>query len=137
MRSAPAAFPRALAAIRLWNPPRPIAPWVCHFHTQLADPIYRRFTGAFLPERFRKGYAQVDREAVALWVQEQWPGRWSPSTCIKFGGNMLATAFEAGLLSDRKDPRKLAVPRVPRRGAGSSRIEDLVPVQRLNAPRTR
>jgi hypothetical protein len=104
-------FPQALSAIRVWKPPREVAPWVCHFHTQLADPIYRRFTGEFLPTRFGQGYANVDREVVARWVQEVWPGRWSASTCIKFGGNMLATAFEAGLLKARKDPRKLGVPR--------------------------
>ncbi len=47
-------------------------------------------------------------------MQEEWSGRWSPATCLKFGGNMLATAFEAGLLKDRKDPRKLVLPRPPR-----------------------
>ena len=106
-------YPGALAALRAWSPPREVAPWICHFHTQLADPIYRRFSGGFLPERWVKGYRQVDRDAVARWVQECWPDRWSPATCAKFGSNLLATAFEAGLLKDRKDPRKLAVPRAP------------------------
>lgn len=107
------AYPVALTALRAWCPPQEIAPWVCHFHVQLADPIYRRFTGEFLPDRLLKGYAEVDREGVARWVQEQWPGRWSAATCMKFGSNLLATAYEAGLLRDRKDPRKLAAPRPP------------------------
>lgn len=108
------AYPEALEALRIWNPPRQVAPWICHVHTQLADPIYRRFTGEFLPKRRQLGYASVDREVVARWVQDEWPGRWSPATCLKFGSNMLATAFEAGLLKDKKDPRKLASPRPPR-----------------------
>lgn len=108
------AYPAALHALRLWLPPRALAPWICHIHTQLADPIYRQFTGSFLPKRRQLGYATVDREIVARWMQEQWSGRWSASTCLKFGSNMLATAFEAGVLKERKDPRKLALPRPPR-----------------------
>lgn len=106
-------YPSALAALRAWAPPRSIAPWLCHIHTQLADPIYRRFTGEFLPERRGQGYASVDREVVARWVNEVWPNRWSPVTCIKFGANLLATAGEAGLFVERRDPRKLSAPRVP------------------------
>lgn len=108
------AYPEALEALRIWNPLRDVAPWICHFHTQLADPIYRRFTGIFLPQRRRLGYASIDREVVARWVQEEWPGRWSPTTSLKFGSNMLAAASEAGLLKDKKDPRKLTVPRPPK-----------------------
>jgi hypothetical protein len=107
------AYPRALAAIRAWNPPRHVAPWLCHFHTQLADPIYRRFTGQYLPERRGSGYANVDREAVARWIDQEWPERWAQATCIKFGGNLLATAYEAGLFKERRDPRRLTAPRVP------------------------
>ncbi len=107
------AFPLGLAAIRTWQPPQTLAPWLCHFHTQLADPIYRKFTGEYLPKRINQGYANVDREAVARWVQDEWPGRWSASTCIKFGANMLSAASDAGLLKDKRDPRKLSRPRVP------------------------
>lgn len=107
------AYPRALEVLRSWRPPGHIAPWICHFHTQLADPIYRRFTGEYLPRRLGQGYATLDRETVARWVQETWPGRWSPTTSVKFGGNMLGAAHEAGLFKERKDPRKLSQPRVP------------------------
>lgn len=107
------AYPDALAALRIWKPGRELMPWICHLHTQLADPIYRQFSGEFLPQRLRQGYAQVDREVVARWVQEQWPGRWSAATCIKFGGNLLSTATDTGLLRERKDPRKTMMPRPP------------------------
>lgn len=107
------AYPRALLALRAWQPPRELAAWVCHFHTQLADPIYRRFSGEYLPARRAQGYANVDREAVARWVNEAWPERWSQATCLKFGGNLLAAAHEAGLLKERRDPRRLGMPHVP------------------------
>lgn len=107
------AYPSALAALRAWMPPRQVAPWLCHFHTQLADPIYRRFTGEFLPRRRTHGYNVIDRESVGRWVDEQWPSRRSPVTCMKFGSNLLATAQEAGLLKERRDPRTLSRPRVP------------------------
>lgn len=107
------AFPAALEALRVWRPPADVAQWVCHFHTQLADPIYRRFTGEFLPARRTQGYSTVDRDIVARWMQQTWPERWSLATCVKFGGNLLATAAEAGVIVDRKDPRKLSLPRPP------------------------
>lgn len=107
------AFPAALTALRLWQPPREVTQWICHFHIQLADPIYRRFSGEYLPARRGQGYANVDRESVARWIQETWPGRWAPVTAMKFGGNMLATAFEAGLVKERRDPRHLVWPHPP------------------------
>ena len=108
------AYPSALRALRAWRPEARLAPWLCHFHTQLADPIYRRFTGDYLPSRIELGYLNVDRDAVARWVSETWPGRWSPATCLKFGSNLLATAHEAGLIEARKDPRPLSAPRPPK-----------------------
>src|SRR5688572_26959097 len=46
------AFPAALRVLAGW---RAISPEVrrllCHFHLQLTDPLYRRFTGEYLPER--------------------------------------------------------------------------------------
>lgn len=108
------AYPNALQALHVWDPPRFLAPWLCHFHTQLADPIYRAFTGEYLPERRVAGYERVDRESVARWVNERWPERWSPITCLKFGSNLLATAAAAGLLKQRRDPRELQAPRAPK-----------------------
>jgi len=108
------AYPEALEALRLWRPARDASPWICHFHTQLADPIYRRFSGEFLPERRRLGYATVDRDTVARWIQETWPDRWSAVTCLKFGSNLLAAAAEAGIFGERKDPRRLVPFQVPR-----------------------
>ena len=108
------AFPQALAAIpSLGAIPASLRPFVCHLHTQLADPLYRRFTGDFLPELRAHGREDIDRTGVARWVDGLEPGRWSSTTTVKFGSNLLATAFEVGLVAGRRDPRKLAPLQVP------------------------
>ncbi len=104
------AYPEALALLReLGTVPAHVRPYICHIHTQLADPIYRRFTGEMLPTRREQGQTTIDREVVARWVDSLEPGRWSASTCTKFGSNLLATAAEVGLVAGKKDPRKLPV----------------------------
>jgi hypothetical protein len=102
------AFPEALELLHaLRTVPAALRPWLCHVHTALADPIYRKFTGVFLPERRALGYAAVDREQVAQWVTGLYPERWAGATASKFGSNLLAAAFEAGLVGERRDPRPL------------------------------
>jgi hypothetical protein len=108
------AYPEALALLhRLGTIPASLRPLICHVHTQLADPIYRRFSGEFLPSRRAQGYATIDRETVARWIASLEPGRWSTTTCMKYGANLLSTAMDAGLVSGRRDPRKPTLPAVP------------------------
>jgi len=104
------AFPEALALLqRLGTVPSAVRPLVCHVHTQLADPVYRRFTGEMLPTRREQGLTTIDRDTVTRWVDALEPGRWSATTCIKFASNLLATALDAGLVGGRRDPRKLTL----------------------------
>ena len=113
------AFPQACALLhRLGNVPSSVRALVCHLHTQLADPIYRRFTGDFLPERREHGHATIDRGVVSRWVESSFPGRWSAITLTKFASNLLATAFDAGLIVGRREPRKLGVVHAPELVAG-------------------
>ena len=108
------AFPEAIELLhRLGTVPANLRPFICHVHTQLADPIYRRFTGEYLPTRRVQGYTTIDRDTVARWVDAFEPARWSTTTCIKFASNLLATAFDVGLIGGRRDPRKLTLPIVP------------------------
>lgn len=108
------AFPEALATLQgLGAIPATLRPWICHLHLQLSDPIYRRFTGEFLPQRRREGYATIDRSGAARWVESIAPKRWSTTTSMKFGANLISAGVEAGVLSARKDPRKLALPSIP------------------------
>jgi len=104
------AFPPALALLhQLGTISAQVRPYICHLHTQLADPLYRRFTGEMLPTRREQGQATIDREVVAGWIHSLEPGRWSTVTCIKFGSNLLATAADAGLVGGKKDPRQLPI----------------------------
>lgn len=86
---------------------------VCHLHTQLADPVYRTFTGELLPRLRAEGRTTIDRASVSRWVEASHPGRWSPVTCTKFASNLLATALDAGLVEGRRDPRRLPFPSPP------------------------
>ncbi len=112
-------FPEALALLhQVDHVPAALRPWICHVHLQLADPIYRRFTGELLPERRKLGYTTIDRPLVTRWISEAEPERWSPSTCIKFASNLLATALEAGLIKGRRDPRSLEMRHRPGEAIG-------------------
>lgn len=107
-------FPEALGLLQsLGSVPSTLRPWICHLHLQLSDPIYRRFSGEFLPQRRAEGYAAIDRNIAARWVESVAPERWSTTTSMKFASNMLSAASEAGLLKGRKDPRKLTLSGVP------------------------
>jgi hypothetical protein len=108
------AFPEALAVLRRWRNMEPAARQViCHWHVQLSDPIYRRFTGQFLIQRRGLQNSKVDRPAVARWLRHTWPDRWSEATVLQFASKLLSAASEAGLVSPKRDPRELLFPKVP------------------------
>ena len=109
------AYPQALAALRRWRSMEPATRrLVCHWHVQLSDPIYRAFTGEFLPARRLEGPRDtVDFPLVLRWVREREPVRWAVSTCAQFAGKLLSAAFETGLVGGNRDPRLLTLPRVP------------------------
>ncbi|GMV44306.1 MAG: hypothetical protein AMXMBFR64_60220 [Myxococcales bacterium] len=113
MRARYEAYPAALAVLHRWSPMGPdTRRLVCHWHLQLADPLYRAFTGAFLPAR-RSARPSVTRDLVVTWVGSQVPARWTLATRIKFASKLLSAAHAAGLVATTRDPRPLALPRVP------------------------
>jgi len=106
------AHPQALAALRGWRGMSPATRRViCHWHLQLHDPMYRRFTGELLVER-HEASRTVDRDVVSRWVDAQGEGRWAAVTRIAFASKLLSAALEAGLVEGRRDPRALIFPRV-------------------------
>lgn len=108
------AFPNALDALRRWRAMEPeTRRAICHWHLQLTDPIYRRFSGDFLPTRREALGATLDRAAVLRWTRTTFPDRWGESTLVQFASKLLSAGAEAGLLSPAPDPRKLPLPRVP------------------------
>jgi hypothetical protein len=114
MRARFDAYPRALEVLSAW--PHMSAETrraICHWHVQLADPVYRRFSGTFLVDRRAGTRPEVTRDLVVSWVGHQKPDRWSMSTRIQFASKLLSTAYSAGFVTSTRDPRPLAVPRIP------------------------
>ncbi len=107
------AFPFALQALGAWGDMDPRARrLVCHWHLQLSDPLYRRFTGDYLVERRQRLPAEVSHGPVVTWVSEQDARRWNMSTKVQFASKLLSSALAAGLIGAIRDPRPLVVPRV-------------------------
>lgn len=107
-------YPAALSVLHRWREMSPdTRRLICHWHLQLSDPLYRRFTAEYLVERRDNSRAEVTRALVIGWVGQQGPGRWTMSTRIQFASKLLSAAFSAGLLTSNHDPRPLNLPRVP------------------------
>jgi hypothetical protein len=109
-----AAFPAALEALHAWaDIDRITRVVICHWHLQLCDPTYRRFTGEFLPERRASGRDTITRAIVLRWMNEvDVDERWSPATRAGFASKLLSAAHSAGLVASIRDPRALTLPRV-------------------------
>lgn len=86
---------------------------ICHWHTQLSDPIYRNFTGDYLPERLLSPSGGVTLEVVVTWLEELYPGRWQPITTRSLASKLMSTAYQAGLLDKTGEQRLVLIPRVP------------------------
>lgn len=113
MRARFDAFPPALDALTQWPDMSPdTRRTICHWHLQLADPIYRRFTGTYLVARRAGARPEVTRDLVVGWVGEQGLGHWTLSMRIQFASKLLSAAFSAGLVATNRDPRPVVVPRV-------------------------
>lgn len=108
------AWPHALEILRRWRSMDPATrQLVCHWHLQLSDPLYRRFTGELLVERRAQALETIDRDVVLRWLETVEPGRWSKATQIQFASKLLAAAGEAGLVAGPKTgTRRLELPRV-------------------------
>lgn len=111
------AFPDALAVLcRFRTMDLPTRQIVCHLHLQLSDPLYRKFTGEFLPSRrdtVGSGRTtHVDRDITIRWVKTEVPDRWAEATYVQCASKLLSAASEAGLVSPKRDPRSLLFPKV-------------------------
>jgi hypothetical protein len=105
------AFPGALAVLHEWHDmPPSMRPLVCHWHLQLSDPLYRAFTGDYLPERRQGHRAEVTRDLVLNWLKKHGPEQWQMTTRIRFTSNLLSASLAAGLLGSKRDPRPALTP---------------------------
>jgi hypothetical protein len=107
-------FPEALEVLHGW---RQMAPdtrtLICHWHLQLSDPLYRRFTGELLPERRDSVSPTITRDVAIRWFSDHGASRWTMTTLIQFASKTLSAAHAAGLVGSIRDPRPLTLPRVP------------------------
>lgn len=107
------AFPPSLEVLGSWPQMSPdTRKLVCHWHLQLSDPLYRRFTGGYLVDRRDGGRAGVHKELVVRWLADEVPAAWTHRTRIEMAGKLLSAAYAAGLVGSNRDPRPLALPRV-------------------------
>jgi hypothetical protein len=107
------AFPPALSVLHRWSEMSPdTRKLICHWHLQLADPIYRELTGDFFPSRHREDRREVNRDLIIRWISEH-STEWTMPTRIQFASKLLSAALAGGLVTTRRDPRRLAFPRVP------------------------
>ncbi len=108
------AFPPALSVLHRWSSMAPeTRTLISHWHLQLADPLYRAFTGDFLPRRRDALKPEVARDLVVSWVAQVGRTRWMPASQIQFASKLLSAAFSAGLVTSNRDPRPLRFPPVP------------------------
>lgn len=106
-------FPAALRVLAGWRSMSPdTRRVVCNFHVQLSDPLYRAFTGEFLPARRAALRADVYRQTVIQWTAEHGLSRWAMKTQLQFTTRLLSCAGAAGLLRGQRDPRQAVAPRV-------------------------
>jgi hypothetical protein len=107
------AFPFTLAVLGHWRDMNPAdRVLICHWHTQLADPIYRLFTGDFLVSRFHGPRPVVDSNMAIAWIEQQVPMRWQYPTKSMIASKMMTSAMTAGILASKRDPRAIQFPRV-------------------------
>jgi hypothetical protein len=108
------AFPAGLAALHIWRPSDPaVRQIICHWHMQLADPLYRGFSGEWLLQRRLLTEPVVDLERVARWLDASYPGRWSIPTTRKLASKLISSATEAGLVTGKGSARQPVFPNVP------------------------
>ena len=108
------AFPSALQVLHSWQGMGgDTQKLICHWHVQLSDPLYRQFSGTYLPDRLGDGHATVGLQQVVTWLGDAGGGRWAGSTRLKLASKLLSTAHGAGLIQGKRDLRPIVSPLVP------------------------
>jgi hypothetical protein len=107
------AFPEALAVLQRWLPADLATRRnLCHWHTQLTDPLYRDFTSELLAGRRIHPEPSIDRDVTVRWLERRTQGKWSPATTVRMANGLLTAAAEAGFCSRNPGRRRLVYPEV-------------------------
>ncbi len=108
------AFPAALQVLHRWQcMGGDTQKLICHWHLQLSDPLYRQFSGTFLPDLLLQGQPTISKQQLVTWLGDVGGGRWSGSTRLQLASKLLSTAHSAGLIQGKRDPRPIVFPLVP------------------------
>ena len=114
LRARYSGFPAALQVLHHWQRMGgDTQKLICHWHLQLCDPLYRLFSGTFLPDRLLQGHPTVSKQQVVSWLGDVGGGRWAGSTRLQLASKLLTTAHSAGLIQGKRDPRPIVYPLVP------------------------
>ena len=109
-------YPATLSVLTRWQPSDPITRQnICHWHLQLADPMYRDFSGHFLEQRRLDSAANttsIDRDIVARWVSQNLPTEWATTTVLRMATALITCATAAGLCEHSSGARVLTYPKV-------------------------
>ena len=106
------AYPAALEVLIRWRPSATTRQNICHWHMQLADSIYRTFTGVFLDQRRLQLNPSIDRDVAARWVTQQLESEWSSATTQRMATGLITSSAAAGLCTDNPGIRRLKYPQV-------------------------
>ena len=109
-------YPATLNVLTRWQPSDPVTRQnICHWHLQLADPMYRDFSGHFLEQRrldSTTSATSIDRDIVARWVSQNLPTEWATTTVLRMATALITCATAAGLCEHSSGARVLTYPKV-------------------------
>ena len=106
-------YPTALAVLTQWQPAALVTRQnLCHWHLQLVDPTYRRFTSEFLERRRQQPNATVDRDGVMRWVVATIGQSWAITTAQRMATGLMTAAAAAGLCAGGVGVRALSYPQI-------------------------
>jgi len=117
------AYPASLKVLTGWQPSDPTTRQnICHWHLQLADPMYRAFSGDFLEQRRSRsmpGESQlgaiavsIDRDIAARWVRQNLQTEWATATILRMATALITCATAAGLCKTTAGTRVLLILRL-------------------------
>ena len=110
-------FPNCLSVLKKWTDidirERIL---ICHWHLQLSDVLYRKFTSEFIPSRFIYTPAAFHKDQVQQWVYGFMGEKWAGSTQAQLASKMLSCIRSVGYVSkDTTNTIELRYPSVNQR----------------------
>lgn len=101
----------ALPILKAWDPVQAQdRAWVCHWHLQLTDPLYRAFTADYAIRRLQSATPTVEKLSSLEWLHAIAPDRWSGATADRLVSGLASSFSEAGFCPTRPGPRPIVAP---------------------------